>query len=60
MEILQSEIAVGIRESIKQKFVKQICSLLEAIQCNMEDGFFGDFNLNDYVSRILRSRYMRS
>ncbi|KAJ8442075.1 hypothetical protein Cgig2_007913 [Carnegiea gigantea] len=60
MEILQSEIAVGIRESIKQKFVEQMCSLLEAIQCNMEDGFFGDFNLNDYVSRILRSRYSQN
>ncbi|KAJ8424202.1 hypothetical protein Cgig2_013361 [Carnegiea gigantea] len=60
MEILQSEIAVGIRESIKQKFVKQICCLLEAIQCNMADGFFGDFNLNNYVSRILRSRHSQN
>lgn len=60
MEILQSEIAVGIRESTKHKFVKQICSLLEFIQCNMEDGFFGDFNLNDYVGRVLGTRYSQN
>ncbi|KAJ8424206.1 hypothetical protein Cgig2_013356 [Carnegiea gigantea] len=38
MEILQSEIAVGIRESIKQKFVEQMCSLLEAIQYSQNLG----------------------
>lgn len=58
MEILQSDIVAGIRDSTKHKFAKQICCLLEFIQCNMEDGFFGDFNLNDYVGRTIRSRYM--
>ncbi|CAO2838700.1 unnamed protein product [Amaranthus hypochondriacus] len=57
MEILQSEIVTGLKDSIKLKFVKQICRLLEFIQCNKEDGFFGDFNLNDYVSRTIKSRY---
>lgn len=57
MEILQSEIVTGIRDSAKLKFVKHICCLLELIQCNMDDGFFGDFNFNDYVGRTIKSRY---
>ncbi|KAK9672539.1 hypothetical protein RND81_12G106800 [Saponaria officinalis] len=57
MEILQSELAARIRETTKHKFVKQICSLLEFIQCSMDDGFFGDFNLSDFVGRIISARY---
>ncbi|KAJ7969848.1 LIM domain-containing protein A, putative isoform 1 [Quillaja saponaria] len=57
MEILQSEIGVTIGESTKLKFVKQICLLLENIQCHMEGGFFGDWNINCYVSRIIKTRY---
>uniref|UniRef100_A0A803MKX8 Uncharacterized protein n=2 Tax=Chenopodium quinoa TaxID=63459 RepID=A0A803MKX8_CHEQI len=60
MEILQSEIVAGIRDSTKNKFVKQICCLLEFIQCNMEDGFFGDFNFSDYVGRTIKSRYSQN
>ncbi|KAL9225362.1 hypothetical protein vseg_001298 [Gypsophila vaccaria] len=60
MEILQSELAGGIRDSTKHKFVKQICSLLEFIQCSMDDGFFGDFNLSDYVGRIIGARYQQN
>ncbi|KAF1880899.1 hypothetical protein Lal_00011959 [Lupinus albus] len=57
MEILQSEVGSGVRDSSKQKFVKQICLLFENIQCHMEGGFFGDWNLENYVSRIIKSRY---
>ncbi|XP_021764886.1 uncharacterized protein LOC110729461 [Chenopodium quinoa] len=60
MEILQSEIVAGIRDSTKNKFVKQICCLLEFIQCNMEDGFFGDFDFSDYVGRTIKSRYSQN
>ncbi|KAM2103984.1 hypothetical protein ACFX1T_002050 [Malus domestica] len=56
MEILQSEVGASIAESMKQKFVKQICSFLEKIRCHLE-GFFGDWSVDDYVERIIKSRY---
>lgn len=56
MEILRSEVAAGIKESTKQKFVKQICSLLDIIQYHV-GGFFGDESLESYVGRTLKSRY---
>lgn len=39
MEILRSLIILNVSESMKQKFVKDICLLLEAIQCHLEGGF---------------------
>lgn len=58
MEILQSEVGASIKEPTKQKFVKQICLLFEAIQCHLEGGFFGDWSLGNYVRKIIRSRYV--
>lgn len=58
MEILQSEAGASIEESMKQKFVKQICLLLEAIQCHLEGGFFGDWSVDNYVRKIIKSRYV--
>ncbi|CAN0902892.1 hypothetical protein LINGRAHAP2_LOCUS22264 [Linum grandiflorum] len=60
MEMLQSEIGASIKESLKQKFVKQICSCLESIQCRLTGGFFGDWSLDTYVEKILKNRYCKS
>ncbi|KAL4298067.1 hypothetical protein GQ457_12G006890 [Hibiscus cannabinus] len=60
MEILQSEVGAIIQEPVKQKFVKQICLLLESIQCHLEGGFFGDWRLDKYVEKIIKSRYSLS
>ncbi|CAJ1978457.1 unnamed protein product [Sphenostylis stenocarpa] len=57
MEILQSEVGNEVEDSSKQKFVKQICLLLEHIQCHMEVGFFGDWTLENYVTKIIKNRY---
>lgn len=57
MEILLSEAAEYIGDSMKQKFVKQICLLLETIQCHLEGGFFGDWSLDNYVGKIIKARY---
>ena len=58
MEIIRSEVGATIGESMKQKFVKQICLLLETIQCHLERGFFGDWSLDNYVGKIIKSRYI--
>ncbi|OMO53273.1 hypothetical protein CCACVL1_28757 [Corchorus capsularis] len=60
MEILQSEVSAVIEELMKQKFVKQICSLLESIQCHLDGGFFGEWRLDKYVEKIIKSRYYHS
>ncbi|KAK4284684.1 hypothetical protein QN277_001479 [Acacia crassicarpa] len=60
MEVLQSDVGSGVEESSKQKMVKQICLLLENIQCHMEGGFFGDWNLDNYMAKIIKSRYSHS
>lgn len=57
MEILRSEISADIKDSVRQKFIKQICSLLEYIQCHLE-GFFGDWSLHNYVGKIIKTRYL--
>ncbi|XP_050225797.1 uncharacterized protein LOC126675231 [Mercurialis annua] len=60
MEILHSEVGASVGESTRQKFVKQICLLLENIQCQMQAGFFGDWSLDKYVGMIIKSRYCES
>ncbi|WCJ36769.1 hypothetical protein M5689_017949 [Euphorbia peplus] len=57
LEMLQSEIGASFGESTKKKFVKQICLLLESIQCQLQGGFFGDWSLDKYVGKIIKSRY---
>ncbi|KAF8051302.1 hypothetical protein N665_1748s0003 [Sinapis alba] len=57
MEILRSEIGSGSEESVTQKFAKQICTLLEAIQCKLDGGFFSDWSLDKYVDKIIKARY---
>ncbi|KAJ0267228.1 LIM domain protein [Hirschfeldia incana] len=57
MEILRSEIGLGSEESVTQKFAKQICMLLEAIQCKLDGGFFSDWSLDKYVDKIIKARY---
>lgn len=58
MDILQSEVGTSIEEPLRQKFVKQICLLLDAIQCHLQDGFFSDWSLDDYVRKFIKSRYV--
>ncbi|ESQ43215.1 hypothetical protein EUTSA_v10012590mg [Eutrema salsugineum] len=57
MEILRSEIGSGSEESVTQKFAKQICMLLEAIQCKLDGGFFSDWSLDKYVDKTIKARY---
>lgn len=56
MEILQLEVGASIAESMKQKFVKHICSFLEKIRCHLDGGFFGNWSIDDYVENIIKCR----
>lgn len=58
MEILGSTFSESIKESSKQKLVKEICSFLEIIQYLVEGGIHGDLSLYDYVERTIRLRLM--
>ncbi|XP_010261460.1 PREDICTED: uncharacterized protein LOC104600290 [Nelumbo nucifera] len=60
MEILRSKVKVGVEETIKQKMVKQICSLLDIIQYHLAGGFFGDVSLGMYAGRTIKNRYSDS
>ncbi|MCL7040369.1 hypothetical protein MKW94_004427 [Papaver nudicaule] len=57
MEILRSKAGESIKETTKQKMVKQICSFLETIQCHHAGGFWGDFSLDAYVKKTIKNRY---
>ncbi|CAN6709447.1 unnamed protein product [Malus baccata var. baccata] len=46
--LTSGKIVRDIAESMKQKFVKQICSFLEKVRCHLE-GFFGDWSVDDYT-----------
>ncbi|CAH9070604.1 unnamed protein product [Cuscuta epithymum] len=57
MELLRSDVSENIKGSVKQKLVKQVCSLLEIIQYLVEGGIHGHVRLYDYVERTIRARY---
>nr|GMC68439.1 uncharacterized protein LOC109172994 [Ipomoea batatas] len=57
MEILRSDLSESMKDSSKEKLVKQICSLLEIIQYLVEGGIHGHVSLYDYVERTIRTRY---
>ncbi|XP_071688518.1 uncharacterized protein [Rutidosis leptorrhynchoides] len=47
----------SIKGSMKMKFVKQICSLLEIVQYLVDGGIHGDVSLYDYVENTIKTRY---
>ncbi|KAL8142472.1 hypothetical protein V2J09_015504 [Rumex salicifolius] len=52
MVLEEAYFLMGGGTSKKSKFIK--CWMK---QCNMEGGFFGDFNLSDYVETLIKNRY---
>ncbi|KAL2326827.1 hypothetical protein Fmac_020254 [Flemingia macrophylla] len=59
MEILQSEVGSRVEDSCKQKFVKQICRLLDNIQCHMGMGFIVFFFFLTCLLMIVKSLNFR-
>ncbi|XP_058100289.1 uncharacterized protein LOC131245088 [Magnolia sinica] len=60
MEMLQSNIGASIGEPAKQKMVKDICSLLENIEFNLQGGMFGGESLVEFAGRTIKTRYAHS
>ncbi|XP_027162707.1 uncharacterized protein LOC113763171 [Coffea eugenioides] len=57
MEIFRSDISVNKEQPLKQKLLKQICSLLDIIQYLIDGGIHGNVSLYEYVERTIKMRY---
>ncbi|KAJ0989294.1 hypothetical protein J5N97_007650 [Dioscorea zingiberensis] len=60
MEILRSKIGEGIEDNLKQKMVKDICSLLLNIEFDLERDLFQGESLVHFAERTIKSRYAHS
>ncbi|KAL3524359.1 hypothetical protein ACH5RR_017193 [Cinchona calisaya] len=56
MEIIRSDIATSMDKPLKQKLLKQICSLLDIVHYLIGIGIHGNFSLYEYVKRNIKSR----
>ncbi|XP_042433021.1 uncharacterized protein LOC122019633 [Zingiber officinale] len=57
MELLCSIVAPNIEEDAKQKMIKEICSLLQFIDINLQGESFGYQHIVDYTERTIKQRY---
>ncbi|KAM0944464.1 putative treslin [Dioscorea sansibarensis] len=60
MEILRSKIGEGIEDNLKQKMVRDICSLLQNIEFDLEKDLFHGESLVHFAGRTIKSRYVHS
>ncbi|XP_020257719.1 uncharacterized protein LOC109834190 [Asparagus officinalis] len=60
MELLRSKIAVSFEENLKQKMVKEICSLLQNIEFYLQGDFLCGESLLEFAGKTIKSRYARS
>lgn len=57
MEIIKSELGSAIEESSKQKMIKEICSLLQFIDINLQGDSFQSDSILEYAEKTIKSRY---
>lgn len=60
MEILRSKIGAAIEENIRQKMIKEICSLLRSIEFDLQGESMHGESLLEFAGRTVKSRYSRS
>ncbi|TKW12119.1 hypothetical protein SEVIR_5G015900v4 [Setaria viridis] len=60
MEIIKSELGSAIEESSKQKMIKEICSLLQFIDINLQGDSFQSDSILEYAEKTIKSRYISS
>lgn len=57
MEILRSGAGAGIEENVKQKMIKEICSLLQFIDINLQGDSYNSENVLEFAERTIKYRY---
>ncbi|CAO2194237.1 unnamed protein product [Urochloa humidicola] len=60
MEIIKSELGSAIEEGSKQKMIKEICSLLQFIDINLQGDSFQSDSILEYTEKTIKSRYINS
>ncbi|GJN38151.1 hypothetical protein PR202_gb27167 [Eleusine coracana subsp. coracana] len=60
LEIIKSELGPAIEESSKQKIIKEICSLLQFIDINLQGDSFQSDSILEYTEKTIKSRYINS
>ncbi|CAL4978660.1 unnamed protein product [Urochloa decumbens] len=60
MEIIKSELGSAIEEGSKQKMIKEICSLLQFIDINLQGDSFQSDSILEYAEKTIKSRYINS
>ncbi|XP_072996549.1 uncharacterized protein [Typha latifolia] len=60
MEILQSDVRASIEENMKQKMIKEICTLLQFVDINLQGHSFHAENVVEFAQRTIKSRYNHS
>lgn len=60
MEIIKSEVGPYFEEGLKQKMVKEICSLLQFIDINLQGDTFQSDSIVKFAEKTIKSRYMNS
>ena len=57
MEMIKSELGSAIGEGSKQKMIKDICSLLQFIDINLQGDSFQSDSILEYAEKTIKSRY---
>lgn len=57
MEILCSSVGPSIEDDTKQKMIKDICSLLQFIDINLEGDSFCGQSIVEFAERTIKCRY---
>ncbi|KAL6850112.1 hypothetical protein ACP4OV_020739 [Aristida adscensionis] len=60
MEIIKSELGPTIEEGPKQKMIKEICSLLQFIDINLQGDSFQSDGILEFAEKNIKSRYINS
>ncbi|XP_006643926.3 uncharacterized protein LOC102720275 [Oryza brachyantha] len=60
MEIMKSELGTGIEEGSKQKMIKEICSLLQFIDINLQGDSFQSNGILEFAEKTIKIRYIDS
>ncbi|WOL02149.1 hypothetical protein Cni_G10868 [Canna indica] len=57
MELLRSSIGANIEENVKRKMIKEICSLLQFIDINLQWDSFCSQSIVEYAEKTIKNRY---